>query len=116
MKTIIFSITALFGLFMQTNAQVGGMPTPPPTLATPQVEAYSNSSSKNFSRSTVTTRHKSTKNGKTEEFTESYTISSPQQGQYDDPQKTKSFSKSYSIGKGDKVNISNIYGSAGSLI
>lgn len=111
MKTIIFSISALFGLVMQVNAQVGGIPTPPPIPATPQVEALSNSSSNHGSTYTTTKRHKSTKNGKTEEFTETYTTSNPQQGQYDDPQKTKSFSKSYGISKGEKVNVSNIYGS-----
>jgi hypothetical protein len=108
MKTIILSISALFGLVMQTCAQVGVVPTPP-TPATPQVEVYSNSTS-NGSRSTVTTRHKSTKHGKTEVFTETYTTSSPQQG-YDDPLKTKVFSKTYAISKNDKINISNIYGS-----
>jgi len=109
MKTIIFSITALFGLFMQTNAQVAVPPTPP-TPAIPQVEAYSNSSANHVSKSTVITRHKSTKNGKTEEFTRTYTTSTPQQGQYDDPQRTKSFSKSYGIGRGEKVNVYNVYG------
>lgn len=109
MKKVIFSISALVWVFMQANAQVGGtLPTPsvPPA---PQVEAYSNSTSNHSS--TVTTRSRTTKNGKTETFTESYTTSSPQQGQYDDPQKSKSFLKSFGIGKGDKVSISNIYGS-----
>lgn len=110
MKTIIFTISALFGLVMQLNAQVGGLPPAPPTPSAVQTELYSNSTSTDVSKSTVTTRSKSTKNGKTEVFTESYTTSNLQQGQYDDPQKTKTFSKSFGIGKSDKVNISNIYG------
>lgn len=92
---------------MQANAQVGELPPTPPTPAVPSVEAYSNSTSNSIT--TVNTRTKTTKNGKTVEVTESYT-SNLQQGQYDDPQRTKSFSKSYGIGKGEKVNISNIYG------
>lgn len=91
---------------MQANAQVGGVPAVPTAPAVPQVEAYSNSSS---TSRTVTKRREVTKNGRTEVFTESYSSSSPQQG-YDDPQKSKSFSKSFGIGKGDKVSISNIYG------
>ncbi|MDQ8005015.1 MAG: hypothetical protein REI64_09475 [Pedobacter sp.] len=106
MKKIIFSISTFFGVLMQASAQVGGTLPTPPTPPTPQVESYSNSTS----RSTTTTRHRSTKNGKTETFTETYTTSTPQQGQYDDPQRTKSFSKSYGLGRGEKVNISNIYG------
>ena len=92
---------------MQANAQVGELPPTPPTPAVPSVEAYSNSTSNSIT--TVNTRTKTTKNGKTVEVTESYT-SNLQQGQYDDPQRTKSFSKSYGISKGEKVNISNIYG------
>lgn len=110
MNKIIFSILALGWVSMQANAQVGGTLPTPSTPPTPQVEAYSNSTSSHSSRSTVTTRTRTTKNGKTEVFTESYTTSNPQQGQYDDPQKSKSFSKSFGIGRGDKVNISNIYG------
>lgn len=108
MKKIIFSVLALCGVFMQASAQVGDLPPTPPTPAVPSVEAYSNSTSNSIT--TVNTRTKTTKNGKTVEVTESYTANL-QQGQYDDPQRTKSFSKSYSITKGEKVNISNIYGS-----
>lgn len=105
MKIIIFSISALFGLVMQAGAQVGGLPPAPPS---PAVEAYSSSTSN--SNIVVTTRAKATKNGKTEVVSENYTTSNPQQGQYDDPQRTKSFSKSYGLSRGDKVNISNVYG------
>jgi hypothetical protein len=108
MKKIIFSISTLVWVFMQASAQVGALPPAPPTPAVPAVEAYSNSTSNGTT--TVTTRTKTTKNGKTEVVTESYS-SNLQQGQYDDPQRTKSFSKSYSLGRGEKVNISNIYGS-----
>ncbi len=107
MKNIIFSISALVWSVLQANAQVAVPPTPP-TPAAPVAE-YSQSSSTSVSRSTVNTRQK-TKDGKVQEYTESYT-NNYQQGQYDDPQRTKSFSKSYSIGRGDKVNVSNIYGS-----
>ncbi|SOD19917.1 hypothetical protein SAMN06297358_3624 [Pedobacter xixiisoli] len=92
---------------MQASAQVGGLPPAPPTPAMPAVEAYSNSTNSNTN---VTTRTKTTKNGKTEVVSESYTTSNLQQGQYDDPQRTKSFSKSYGLGRGEKVNVSNIYG------
>lgn len=107
MKKNIFSISALLGLVMQASAQVGGVPSAPSSPAMPAVEAYSNSTSS--SNTTVTTRTKTTTNGKTEVLTESYS-SNLQQGQYDDPQRTKSYSKSYPIGKNDKLNISNIYG------
>ena len=110
MNKIIFSILTLSWVAMQANAQVGGALPTPPTPPAPQVEAYSNSTSTHSSKSTVTTRTRTTKNGKTEVFTESYTTSEPQQGQYDDPQKSKSFSKSFGIGRGDKVSVSNIYG------
>ncbi len=112
MKTIIFSISTVFGLVMQLSAQMRGLPPTPPTPSAVQTDLYSNSTSTDVSKSTVTTptHSKAVKNGKTEVFTESYTISSLQQGQYDDPQKTKTFSKSFGIGKNDKVNISNIYG------
>jgi len=106
MKNIIFSISALVWSVLQANAQVAVPPTPP-TPAAPVAE-FSQGSSTSVSRSTVTTRHKTTKDGKEREYTESYTTY--QQGQYDDPQRTKSFSKSYSIDRGDKVNVSNIYG------
>ncbi|WP_113660835.1 hypothetical protein [Pedobacter nanyangensis] len=106
MKNIIFSISALVWSVLQANAQVAVPPTPP-TPAAPAAE-YSQSSSTSVSRSLVVTRHKTTKDGKVTETTESY--SNYQQGQYDDPQRTKSFSKSYSIGRGDKVNVANIYG------
>lgn len=107
MKKIIFSIAALTGVFMQANAQIG-VPVAPAIPAAPVVEAHSNSMPKGTT--TVTTRTRTTNTGKTEVVTESYTTSNPQQGQYDDPQRSKSFSKSYPLGKGDKVNISNIYG------
>ena len=109
MKNIIFSISALVWSVLQANAQVVAVPPTPPTPAAPVAE-YSQSSSTSVSRSSVSTHQKTTKDGKVvKEYTESY--NSYQQGQYDDPQKTKSFSKSYSIGRGDKVNVSNIYGS-----
>lgn len=104
MKKIIFSISTSIWVFMQASAQVGGVP------AMPQLEAQSNSISHSINKSTVTTRSKITKNGKTEVTEESYTTSNFQQGQYDDPQKTKSFSKSFTLGRGDKVSVSNIYG------
>jgi len=106
MKKIIFSITAIMWSVIQSNAQVGALSPTPPTLSTPAVppvEAYSNSTS-SITRAAVTTRHKTTV------YTESYTTSSPQEGQYDDAQRSKIVSKAYGIGKGDKVNVSNIYG------
>ncbi len=103
MKTIICSISAFFGLVMQVNAQVGNLPSPPQP-AVPQVQAYSNTSA------TVTTHSKQTTDGKTVYDTRSYSTSGTQQDQYDDPQKTKAFSKSFALGKGDKVSVSNIYG------
>ncbi|WP_293297922.1 hypothetical protein [Pedobacter sp. UBA4863] len=108
MKKIIFSILALVWVFMQANAQEGGLPPIPATPATPAVEAYSNSTL-NSNTTTITTRTKTAKNGKTEVVTERFSSSS-QQDQYDDPQRTKSFSKSYHLGRGDKVNVANIYG------
>lgn len=107
MKKIIFSISTLVWVFMQASAQVDALPPTPPTPAVPAVEAYSNSASNAIT--TVTTSTKTTRKGKTEVVSESYTTNL-QQGQYDDPQRTKSFSKSYGIGRGDKVTISNIYG------
>ncbi|MNJ99998.1 hypothetical protein D3C87_177790 [compost metagenome] len=108
MKTIIFSISALLGLVMQARAQAGGLPPTPPSPASPAVEAYSNSTLN--SHTTFSTRTKTSNNVKTEVVTESFTTSNFQQGQYDDPQRTKTFSKSYGISRGDKVNVSNIYG------
>jgi hypothetical protein len=101
MKTIIFSISAILGLSTQINAQVGAIPAPPPP-AVPQVQAYSTT--------TETIHRKSTSDGKTVYDTRSYSTSTTQQDQDDDPQRTKSFSKTYALGKGDKVNVSNIYG------
>lgn len=108
MKNIIFSISALVWSVLQANAQVAVPPTPPSPAA--PVAEYSQSSSTSVSRSSVSTHQKTTKDGKVvKEYTESY--NNYQQGQYDDPQRTKSFSKSYGIGRGEKVNVSNIYGS-----
>lgn len=104
MKTIICSISALLGLGMQVNAQVGALPAPPQP-AVPQVQAYSSSTT------TETIHRKTASDGKTVYDTRSYSTSGKQQDQYDDPQRTKSFSKTYALGKGDKVNVSNIYGS-----
>jgi len=91
----------LFGasllLASQLNAQVSGgaLPAPP----TPPAPATSTSNSYSY-------KHTSTVNGKTK----TYNYHSSDQDLQDDPMKSKTFSKSFPLGKGEKVNLSNTFG------
>lgn len=100
MKKIIFSMLVTF---MVSYARAQEIPAPSVAPLLNKVYAC-------VSKKTTNTidKHISTINCTSEVLSENY--SSLQTAQYDDPQKTKSFSKSFSIGRGDKINVSNIYG------
>jgi len=96
MKNLTLGISGLLLLAIQVNAKQVALPTPP---AVPESSVMiSRSTSKVNKSRTVST-------------TVNNWSSDQDQDQSDDPMKTKTFSKSFSIDKNDKVSLSNQYGS-----
>lgn len=105
-KNVALGVSALLLLATQVNAiQTGEVvatsPAKPVAPAAPTAPVVSATIAKNsLSKTTAISTSSST--------SVSYTYSSDQDS--DDPMKAKSFSKSFSVDRGDKVNLSNQYG------
>ncbi|WP_199117304.1 hypothetical protein [Pedobacter sp. ASV28] len=108
MKKIII-ISGLLLLAVQVNSQgLGGLsptaPAPPPTPKS----TYDTGETINITRSYSSTTNK----GRTVVTNiESQAVYNNIQDPSDEPQRSKTFSRSFNIGRDDKINISNIYGS-----
>jgi hypothetical protein len=116
MKKLMFGMACLVLLVTQANAQqaTGGNIAAPKTETTvtapskPHGYRYTLSSGSNSSAPTVATN--SSGNVSVNGSNYSYSQNSDVQDQ-DDPMKTKTFSKSFSIDKNDKINLNNQFGS-----
>lgn len=95
MKNLILSISSMLWLAVQANAQQAASPS---VNVNPSITVNAVVSPKRTTSVTATNINVTTYNDS-------------QQDQGDDPMKSKTFSKSFSLGKDDKVNLSNQFGS-----
>lgn len=105
MKKLILVITSIFLLVVQIQAQVTFSETPstPPIPKLPKV--------KHPPRLASTTPNKLDFSTHKSYATNTVVATTDMQDQGDDPMRSKAFSKSFSVDRNDKINLSNQYGS-----
>lgn len=102
MKNLILGLTSTVLLAMQASGQ---------QLPAPTANTYSYSSNQANANVNVTVNSNATASTKSTTNT-SYTYSpNVKEDQADDPMKSKTFSKSFTVDRSDKINLANTYGS-----